>query len=64
MKVFQLQDDWSMDHMKMADRQKPEPGFGEALLRMKAASLNYRDLFVTLRGYGSSYFGLTRLNVS
>lgn len=53
MKVFQIQEDWSMDHLKIAERDRPEPGPGEVLLRMKAASINYRDLLVPLRGYGS-----------
>lgn len=53
MKVFQIQDDWSMDHLKIAERDQPEPGPGEVLLQVKAASINYRDLLVPLRGYGS-----------
>jgi len=53
MKVFQIQDDWSMDHLAIAERDQPEPGPGEVLLRIKAASLNYRDLVVPMRGYGS-----------
>jgi NADPH:quinone reductase-like Zn-dependent oxidoreductase len=53
MKVFQIQDDWSMDHLKIAERRRPQAGPGEVLLRMKAASINYRDLLVPLRGYGS-----------
>ena len=53
MKVFQIQDDWSMDHLKINERERPEPGPGQVLLQMKAASLNYRDLVVPLRGYGS-----------
>jgi len=53
MKVFQIQDDWSMDHLTIAERDQPEPGPGEVLLRMKAASLNFRDLVVPMRGYGS-----------
>ena len=53
MKVFQIQDDWSMDHLKITERDQPEPGPGEVLLQMKAASINYRDLVVPLRGYGS-----------
>lgn len=52
MKVFQIQDDWSMDQLKIAERNQPEPGPGEVLLQMKAASINYRDLVVPLRGYG------------
>lgn len=53
MKVFQLQDDWSIDHLTLAERPDPQPGPGQVLLRMHAASLNYRDLVVLRRGYGS-----------
>ncbi|WP_155304806.1 zinc-dependent alcohol dehydrogenase family protein [Desulfosarcina widdelii] len=53
MKIFQIQDDWSMDHLKIAEREQPEPGPGEVLLKMKAASINYRDLLVPFKGYGS-----------
>jgi len=53
MKVFQIQNDWSMDHLKITTRNQPKPGPGEVLLHMKAASINYRDLLVPLRGYGS-----------
>ena len=53
MKVFQIQDDWSMDHLKIDERKKPQPGPHEVLLQMKAASINYRDLVVPLKGYGS-----------
>ena len=52
MKVFQIQDDWSIDNLTLTERPKPEPGPGQVLLKMKAASLNYRDLVVPLRGYG------------
>jgi NADPH:quinone reductase-like Zn-dependent oxidoreductase len=53
MKVFQIQDDWGIEHLGLATRPEPRPGPGEVLLRMRAASLNYRDLFVLNRGYGS-----------
>jgi len=53
MRVFQIQDDWGMDHLQVAARPDPKPGPGQVLLRMKAASLNYRDLLVPSRGYGS-----------
>ena len=52
MKIFQLQDDWSIDNLTLTERPKPEPGPGQVLLKMKAASLNYRDLVVPQRGYG------------
>ena len=53
MKVFQIQDAWGMQHLKLATRPDPRPGPGQVLLRMKAASINYRDLLVPYRGYGS-----------
>ena len=55
MKVFQIQDDWGMEHLRLATRPdpRPGPGPGQVLLRMRAASLNYRDLVVPMRGYGS-----------
>jgi NADPH:quinone reductase-like Zn-dependent oxidoreductase len=53
MKVFQIQDDWGMEHLQLAQRPDPKPGPGQVLLSMKASSLNFRDLLVPNRGYGS-----------
>ena len=53
MKVFQIENDWSFEHLTLKERPIPKPGPGEVLLRMKAASLNFRDLVVLRRGYGS-----------
>ncbi len=53
MRVFQIQGEWGMDHLQVGVRDDPTPGPGQVLLRMKAASLNYRDLVVPNRGYGS-----------
>jgi NADPH:quinone reductase-like Zn-dependent oxidoreductase len=53
MRVFQIQDEWDMAHLQVAKRPDPRPGPGQVLLRMRAASLNYRDLVVPMRGYGS-----------
>jgi NADPH:quinone reductase-like Zn-dependent oxidoreductase len=52
LKVFQIQDDWSIDNLILTERPQPEPDPGQVLLKMKAASLNYRDLLVPQRGYG------------
>jgi NADPH:quinone reductase-like Zn-dependent oxidoreductase len=52
MKVMQIQDSWSPDSIRMAERPVPEPGPGEVLVRMEAASLNYRDYVLANGGYG------------
>jgi NADPH:quinone reductase-like Zn-dependent oxidoreductase len=52
MRVFQIEGGWGLDHLVLSSRPDPRPGPGEVLLRMKAASLNYRDLVVPDRGYG------------
>ena len=50
MDVYEIQGQFGFDHLKRAERPKPEPGPGQVLLRMKAASLNYRDLLM-VRGH-------------
>jgi NADPH:quinone reductase-like Zn-dependent oxidoreductase len=52
-RVFQIENDWGMDNLKVSSRPDPQPGAGQVLLRMKASSINYRDLLVPQRGYGS-----------
>jgi NADPH:quinone reductase-like Zn-dependent oxidoreductase len=52
MKVMQIEEDWSPDNIRMAERPRPEAGPGEVLIKMEAASLNYRDVVVARRGYG------------
>ena len=64
MRVFQIQDDWGFEHLRLATRPEPKPGAGEVLLKMKAASLNYRDLVVPNRGYGSFTGNLPLIPVS
>ncbi|MBL8396614.1 MAG: NAD(P)-dependent alcohol dehydrogenase [Candidatus Accumulibacter sp.] len=53
MRVFQIQENWGIDHLQLADRPVPRPQPGQVLLRMLASSLNYRDLVVPERGYGN-----------
>ncbi|MEZ5730132.1 MAG: NAD(P)-dependent alcohol dehydrogenase [Burkholderiaceae bacterium] len=52
MRVFQIEGDWGFDNLKLSTRPEPKPGPGQVMLRMKASSLNYRDLVVPDRGYG------------
>ncbi len=53
MRVFQIQDDWGFDNLKLGTRPEPRPGPAQVLVRMKASSVNFRDLVVPERGYGS-----------
>ncbi len=53
MRVYQVEDDWSVDNLKLADRPQPNAGPGEVRIKMLASALNYRDLLVPQRGYGS-----------
>lgn len=47
MKAYQLHEQHGgIEGMRIDDRPEPTPGPGEALIRMRAASLNYRDLLV------------------
>lgn len=52
MRVMQIEGEWSPDHIRPAERPDPKPGPGEVLVRMEAASLNYRDTVLVRRGYG------------
>jgi NADPH:quinone reductase-like Zn-dependent oxidoreductase len=42
-----------LDHLKIIERPEQRPGPGEVLVRLRAASLNYRDLLAIDGGYGS-----------
>lgn len=46
MKVLEIQGAFGLENLVLAKRPQPEPGVGEVLLRMHAASLNYRDLLM------------------
>ena len=53
MKVFQVEDAWSMENVRLSTRPDPQPGAGQVRIKMKASALNYRDLLVPSHGYGS-----------
>ena len=46
MRVYRLPQASGIDSLTMADVDVPAPGRGQALVRMHAASLNYRDLMI------------------
>jgi NADPH:quinone reductase-like Zn-dependent oxidoreductase len=49
MKTYEIADPKGIDSLKLVDRPTPKPGAAEVLMRVRATSLNYRDL-VTLKG--------------
>ena len=46
MKVIELQTSFGIDSLQVTERSAPQPGPGQVLLRVRACSLNYRDLLV------------------
>jgi NADPH:quinone reductase-like Zn-dependent oxidoreductase len=44
MRVMELEGGTGLDHLRLVDRPRPTPGPGEVVVRLQAASLNYRDL--------------------
>ena len=46
MKTIVLQPAFGIENLHVIDRPEPKPGPGQVLLKMKAWSLNYRDLLV------------------
>lgn len=52
--VVELQND-GLENLKLAERAKPEPKAGEVLVRMRAASMNYRDLVLAQGSYATGH---------
>jgi NADPH:quinone reductase-like Zn-dependent oxidoreductase len=50
MKALEIRDRWGLERLTLVERPEPEPGEGQVLLGMRAASLNYRDL-LTVQGH-------------
>ena len=54
MRLYELQNTGGIDGLKLLERPTPSPGPDEVLLRITAATLNYRDLLTiraaTVRG--------------
>jgi NADPH:quinone reductase-like Zn-dependent oxidoreductase len=50
MRSLELNHPWGTAHLKLVERPDPFPGPREVLLRMRTASLNYRDTFIAAMG--------------
>src|SRR5256885_14983339 len=54
MKVWQVAHDWSIEGMELTEMPDPAPGPGQVSVRIRAASLNFRDL-LTVQGKGGAF---------
>jgi NADPH:quinone reductase-like Zn-dependent oxidoreductase len=50
MKAFEIQE-FGIDNLALVDREQPRPGLGGVLIRLTAASLNYRDYMMVMGSY-------------
>jgi NADPH:quinone reductase-like Zn-dependent oxidoreductase len=46
MKAYELQNSFGIDSLTLVERPQPRPGPGQVLVRVRACSLNYRDLMM------------------
>lgn len=53
MKVWEIQSKQGLDALTLTQREQPKPKPGEVLIKMQAASLNYRDLLTVKGAYNS-----------
>lgn len=53
MKAYELQGPSGIDGLALVDKPMPSPGPHQALVKLTAATLNYRDLLTVKGGYGS-----------
>jgi len=51
MKLFEIAGSFGLDRLRCIERPTPKPGPGEVLIRVRAVSLNYRDLLIVQGKY-------------
>ncbi len=51
MKAYQIRGQFGLDHLELVDLPDPAPAAGEVLVRLRAVSLNYRDLLMVKGAY-------------
>lgn len=50
MRAWQITQEFGIDNLALVDRPDPQPGPGQIVVRVKATSLNYRDLMTVKHG--------------
>lgn len=63
MKAFQIQSSFGLDSLNLVELPERKPGPGQVLVRLRAASLNYRDL-LTVKGLYNPKMPLPRIPLS
>jgi NADPH:quinone reductase-like Zn-dependent oxidoreductase len=63
MKAIEIRDNFGVDALKLVERPDPVPGPGQVVLKMRAFSINYRDLLV-VNGVGRWKPPLPRIPLS
>src|SRR5262245_34343961 len=51
MRAYELQGGFGLASLRLVERPEPQPGPGQVLLKMRAWSLNYRDLLMLKGSY-------------
>lgn len=51
MKVYEIQNQFGLENLKISERPDPVPTHGEILVRFRATSLNYRDYLMAIGRY-------------
>ena len=54
MKAWRFQNAFGLENLACVEFPDPQPGPGQAVVRVRACSLNYRDLVVSKGGYGKA----------
>src|SRR3954468_18425723 len=49
---MEIREGWGHENLKRGERRYPDAGVGEVIVRMEAASVNYRDFVMAGQGYG------------
>lgn len=55
MRVLEIQGSYGIENLKLVERPDPTPGPGQVVVRMRAVSLNFRDLLTVTGLYGGAY---------